>query len=224
MQGVSPLQAEFYVGNDLDAELALEGSPDSGGIKKAYELLKSAPDSLLREDWMGLFAARLRDWSQVDRWSRRVDALRRTNRSGRDTLLVRDLRAEARLFRSLAAQRRGELIVAVNEMRAALHDEPINSFWRTDMIMRWEIGHWLLAMGDLRGAERYLQSLNMTDWLKMPALVEYDLGRIAEQLGNREQARYHYARMVRWWEDADPELKPLWEEGRRALARVTAEQ
>jgi len=202
-------------------ELILGGSPDSAAGRRANEVLKSAPDSILLEDWMGLFAARLGDWSQVDRWSGRAAVLLRRAESGHDTLRIRMRRAEARLFRALAAQRRGDSAEALNEMRAAIQDYP-NS-WGTGRFMRLEVGRRLLAKGDLHGAARYLETLGGFSWILMPALTEYDLGRIYERLGDGEQAEYHYARMVRWWKDADQEFKPLWEEGRRALARVTGE-
>ena len=52
---------------------------------------------------------------------------------------------------------------------------------------------------------------------------EYYLGRIAEAGGDRAAAREHYARFVRWWRDCDPELKPMWEDGRQRLASVGGE-
>jgi serine/threonine protein kinase/tetratricopeptide (TPR) repeat protein len=219
--GMSPPQMELDLAY-WEEELILAGSPDSAAGRRASEVLKSIPDSIVIDrDWVGLFAAHLGDWSQVDRWSRRAAVLRRRAESGHDTLRIRMLRAEARLFRALAAQRRGDSAEALNEMRAAIQDYPNSR--NTDRFMRLEVGRRLLAIGDLHGAARYLGSLGGF-WMLLPALTEYDLGRIYERLGDREQAIHHYGRMVRWWKDADPELKPLWEEGRRALARVTAER
>ena len=52
---------------------------------------------------------------------------------------------------------------------------------------------------------------------------QFYLGRVYERQGNIERAKYHYARFVRWWEDCDPELRPWWERGRQALARLARE-
>ena len=221
--GESPSEMEVELAT-WELRLILAGSLDSAAGRKAYEVLKSN-STPLGEGWMGLFAAKLGDWEQVDRWGRRAEMHLRDAGSMRDTVRSRLYRGHARLFRALAAQRRGDSTAAVDEMRAAVRDWPVNGWgWGTDRFMRHEIGRMLIAAGDLPGAARYLESFAPFDWVEMPALVEYDLGRISERLGDREQARYHYSRMVRWWQDADPELKPLWEEGRRALARVTAEQ
>jgi tetratricopeptide (TPR) repeat protein len=204
-----------------EVQLFLSGSPDSAAARRTNEVLKGIPDSIFIEDWAGLFAARLGDWRQVDRWSHRAAVLLRKADSGHDTMRARMFRAEAGLFRALAAQRRGDSAEALGEMRAVIQEYP--NAWGTSF-MRLEVGHRLLAAGDLPSAARYLESIGGFSWMMMPALTEYDLGRIYERLGQREQARYHYGRMVRWWQDADPEFKPLWEEGRRALARVTGEQ
>ncbi len=66
---------------------------------------------------------------------------------------------------------------------------------------------------------------DQTNWQSISLITpaEFYLGRVAEARGDRDQARYHYDRFVRWWKDCDPELKPWWKEGRKALARVTWE-
>jgi hypothetical protein len=56
-----------------------------------------------------------------------------------------------------------------------------------------------------------------------PPLVELYRGQAAEGLGDRDAAREHYSRAVRWLRQADPELVPVREEGRAALARLTGE-
>ena len=39
--------------------------------------------------------------------------------------------------------------------------------------------------------------------------------------GDSEKAREHYRVFVEWWKDSDPELRPMLEEGRAALARLS---
>ncbi len=88
------------------------------------------------------------------------------------------------------------------------------------------LGKTYLAQGNLAEAERHmLVPQRWSSGVGTEGLVprEYYLGRIAEEKGNRAAAREHYARFVRWWRDCDPELKPMWEDGRRRLASVSGE-
>ena len=48
-------------------------------------------------------------------------------------------------------------------------------------------------------------------------------GKAAEGLNDPDGAKEHYARVVRWLGDCDPELVPLREQARDALARLSAE-
>ena len=105
----------------------------------------------------------------------------------------------------------------------------------TDSLRRWDpLAHYadfvmgvaFLERGDLAKAERHL--LIPQRWragFNASLLVprEYYLGRITEARGHRAEAREHYARFVRWWRDCDPELKPMWEDGRQRLAKLSGE-
>jgi tetratricopeptide (TPR) repeat protein len=94
-------------------------------------------------------------------------------------------------------------------------------------VVDYQLGKLLLAAGHPADAERYmLTSQRWRAGMETELLVprEYYLGQIAEARGNPSVAREHYARFVRWWRDADPELKPWWEDGRRGLARVSTDQ
>jgi hypothetical protein len=206
-----------------DLWLAFAGSPDTASGRRAYEFFRSRPDStVFFRDWMGLYAARAGEWSQVDRWIRRANAVVRSMEVQADTVRARAVRAEVRLLKAVVAEHRGDSTGVLKELEAARRDYPI--WWSSsDETARSEIARRLLSRGDLRGAQRYLQSLVAGERLMYP-LLEYQLGQVSEGLGDPEQAKYHYSQMVRWWQGADPEFKPLWEEGRRALARVTEEQ
>jgi len=88
------------------------------------------------------------------------------------------------------------------------------------------LGKAYLAAGDLAAAEWHMQvpqRWNSGFTVEVIAPREYYLGRIAEERGQRAEAREHYARFVRWWRDCDPELKPMWEDGRKRLASVSGE-
>ena len=79
------------------------------------------------------------------------------------------------------------------------------------------------SAGHLDPAARWLSGMSPGSGWPIEAPLEFWRGRIAEARGDRPEARLHYERFVRWWADADPELRPWWEEGRAALARVSAE-
>jgi tetratricopeptide (TPR) repeat protein len=88
------------------------------------------------------------------------------------------------------------------------------------------LGKAFLAAGDLASAERHMrapQRWNSGFVVEVIPPREYYLGRIAEERGDRAEAREHYTRFVRWWRDCDPELKPMWEDGRQRLAKVSGE-
>ncbi|MEE8550170.1 MAG: tetratricopeptide repeat protein, partial [Gemmatimonadota bacterium] len=89
-------------------------------------------------------------------------------------------------------------------------------------VLRFELGRLLLELGRAREAEPYFRSLEFISGFVGPQ-VEFYLGQVYEALDDPEEAKLHYARFVRRWEDCDPELRPLWERGRQALARLTGE-
>jgi serine/threonine-protein kinase len=83
-----------------------------------------------------------------------------------------------------------------------------------------EIGKLLVTGGDAGAAEPHLLAATGVPWLSV--LAEWHLGRAAEQRGDRAAALERYGRVVRWWRDCDPELRPWWDQMRQALARVEA--
>ena len=80
-----------------------------------------------------------------------------------------------------------------------------------------EIGRLLLSLGQPAKAEPHFVAAS-APWLKV--IVEWYLGRTAEQQGDRAQALERYRRVVRWWRGCDPELRPWWEQMRQAQERV----
>jgi hypothetical protein len=91
--------------------------------------------------------------------------------------------------------------------------------------LRLELARRLLDARDYRGAERYLRAFDVGSYniTVLRGQVELYLGRVAEGLGDREAAKARFGNVVRWWRQCDPELVPLREEAREALARLTAE-
>jgi hypothetical protein len=56
--------------------------------------------------------------------------------------------------------------------------------------------------------------------LSVEPLAQNQLGKVYEALGESGKARESYEYFVEYWQDADPELQPIVEEARRALARL----
>ena len=51
-----------------------------------------------------------------------------------------------------------------------------------------------------------------------------ECGRVNERLGNREKAVESYSFIAADWRNADPELQPLVQEAKEAVARLTGER
>jgi tetratricopeptide (TPR) repeat protein len=125
----------------------------------------------------------------------------------------------AQALRGYAALLRGDTVLAIGELEAALPSMP-SLYSGAHQLARFELGKVYLELGRSQDAERLFTSLTY-EHLFVGALVEYYLGRTYEELDDPEEAIFHYDRFVRWWRNCDPELRPLWGEGREALARLT---
>jgi hypothetical protein len=83
------------------------------------------------------------------------------------------------------------------------------------------MGRMLFEEGRLAESERYFRTFQPYDYF-YASLAELYLGRITEALGRAGEAAVHYDRFARWWELADPPLRPQLEEARAALGRLAA--
>ncbi len=86
-------------------------------------------------------------------------------------------------------------------------------------------GRRLLAAREYRGAIRYLDSFDNGSYNESVTLglIHLYRARAAEGLEDLEAAKTSYGNVVRWWKQCDPELVPIREQAREALARLTAE-
>ena len=126
-------------------------------------------------------------------------------------------------LREYAALARGDRS-RLSEFEAALYNLTPASYTKEQphVFLRYQVGRMLLDWGKLRDAERYFQSFDAYDYF-YTTQVNFLLGHIYEELGQTEEAIVHYDRFVTFWQDSDPQLRPWWEEGREALARLTGE-
>jgi tetratricopeptide (TPR) repeat protein len=81
----------------------------------------------------------------------------------------------------------------------------------------------LQDVGRVEEAERWYGSLSANPYeLVYRGPVHLHLAEMREQAGDREGAIEHYRAFIDLWKDADPELQPMVEEARAALARLGA--
>jgi DNA-binding SARP family transcriptional activator/TolB-like protein len=81
--------------------------------------------------------------------------------------------------------------------------------------LRWWLGQLLMEMGRPREALPYFEALTTT---ALP--IDYERGRIYEQLGEAEQAREAYALFLAPRQQADPMFQPMIQDAQAALHRL----
>lgn len=191
-----------------------DGYEDSLGASRAASVLASNPEWWARI-WAGAMAANEKRWADAEKEIQALEASARESQQKGDTVAVAHRKAWAQALRGFVALRRGQLQVAVREFEGVFQASGVDRYR-----LRYELGKLWLELGDLRKAERYFRSV---DRGAIGAPAQFYLGQIYEALGEVEQAKLHYARFVSWWEKCDPSLRPWWERGRQALARLTRE-
>jgi tetratricopeptide (TPR) repeat protein len=106
--------------------------------------------------------------------------------------------------------RQGRKEEALREFEHAL---PLSNGW----FILWNVGQLALELGQLDRAERAFRALWKHDGT--PAYLQ--LARILERTGRPAEAREAYQFVADAWRQADPELQPLVEEARQAVARLS---
>jgi eukaryotic-like serine/threonine-protein kinase len=222
LAGDSPAERVMY-SHGWSLYMGLAGSPDTLRSREAYEYFKHQPDSLAPVGEVGLYAALAGDWPQVARWIRVADSSARIITEPRDTLWSRAYAQVARLLRAFQAERQGDRRAVLREMER--RESLVFTVQRIlgEPVLRFQAARRLYASGQLVEARRYFESFDNSWAPVMYAVNQFYLGQIAEELGQPEVAKEHYARTVRWWKDCDPELRPLREQARDALIRLTGE-
>jgi class 3 adenylate cyclase/tetratricopeptide (TPR) repeat protein len=163
---------------------------------------------------LGALAAREQRWTEVEA---RLQALEDRLRAATSAQDSGDVAARAQALRGYAAAVRGERRAAIRSLEDALRSVNYGPTWGLLHVL---LGELWLAEGDFAQAQHYLESMEMREFRSQNAPIEFYLGQVYEGLGKFDEARLHYAQFVSWWEDCDPELRPMWEEGRQALDRL----
>ena len=143
-----------------------------------------------------------------------------------DSTYLPAVRNAVRLVRGEAAFRGGEYAAAV-EILAGLEWEMSPSAALVNFNLGVSRAQLVLAeaawrSGDEATSRRWLED-GLTSWqLDDFALREMRRGQVSEELGDHEQARIHYARVVEALEPADAELAPRRDEAQERLVALMA--
>jgi len=200
----------------------LQGYPHPGIERAAGALGASSKAGPWGQILFGLYAASRGQWED---FQRAVAGLEKV-RAGPEKECATGL---ARALRHFAAAKRagdpGRAEALFRQADAAVSTSACYSGARLILedLIRYQALLASFSAGHLDPAARWVSGMSPGSGWPTAAPLEFWHGRIAEARGDRPEARLHYERFVRWWADADPELRPWWEEGRAALARVTAE-
>jgi class 3 adenylate cyclase/tetratricopeptide (TPR) repeat protein/TolB-like protein len=194
----------------LQGALAADADPELK--KRAAEALDLNYDT--EHFLLGALAAREHRWEDVDQQLEELKATwNASSRVGPDGLWTA---AVAQALRGYSASVRGDRQAAIRAFTDALP----HLGGTLTILLRLELGKAWLGEGDFRRAEQYLRHVEFA----LPAVntpTEFYLGQAYEGLGNIPEAKLHYGRFVSWWKDCDPGLRPMWEQGRAALERLT---
>jgi len=207
----------------LDLLWFLSGAGDLEAARRADAVLAAQPFPSGRF-YRGAFAAYGERWEDAVAEIEALESGAREREAQGDSLAASDTRALAEALRGYLALRREDFAAARAHIEAAL---PALGDLMVHSLLQFELGSLLLEQGELEQAKRYFESLEFYNQFEGSIIhttpSEYYLGVIHEALGDIEQAKLHYARVVRWWEHADPEFSLLWVRAQEALERLTQE-
>jgi tetratricopeptide (TPR) repeat protein len=187
----------------LEGKLAADADPEL--IRRAVEVIAPEPGTY-EQFLIGALAVRDGRWADVESQIEVIASQAGKAESRPDSLWFEDW---ALALRGYWASERGDRKAAIRYLEEAW---PYADEW----VLRLELAKSLLGEGDFRHAALYLEN---SEFQVRPFTtpIELYLGQLYEGLGNIPEARLHYGRFVSWWKDCDPELRPMWEQGRAVL-------
>jgi tetratricopeptide (TPR) repeat protein len=161
-----------------------------------------------REAGVGFVAQQLRD---------EADSLEAAPESRVDSLYAQEGRWLADMLEARARWGAGDPQGALARLEALQREATGWGFMRAvNEIMRFYLADLHLELGNAEEAEVYYRSLVI---YPRAALA---LARLRDQAGDTEEAAAYYARVIEFWEDADPELQPFFEEARTRLQEIVS--
>jgi DNA-binding SARP family transcriptional activator/TolB-like protein len=210
-----------YAIPDQVIEAALAEEPTQDPVDDIDSLLANIPAIFER----GADAADRGAWSDHTRARDTLRALFTTSSPGdaRDTLWVQGL---VDALDGYAAWRRGDHKAALTLLRRAqvrtrggnpIDRDPL--FERNGVIRAW-LAKLLVEMGRPQEALLFYESLGPGWPTGQDPMIYFQLGRVRDQLGDWEGARYAYELAAVAWQDTDPELQRMVEETRQAIIRL----
>ncbi|HET6578542.1 MAG TPA: protein kinase [Gemmatimonadales bacterium] len=155
-------------------------------------------------------AAQLGHWSEYSTLVSRVREIAARELTAGDSTSARYWDWAVRVAEAHGLWRRGRKEEALRAFTSTLPDD---NGWFT----LWNVGQLSLELGRLDQAERAFRALWRQD--ETPAYLQ--LARILERTGRPAEAREAYQFVAYAWRHADPELQPLVDEARQAVARLS---
>jgi tetratricopeptide (TPR) repeat protein len=171
---------------------------------------------------LGLLAVPLGEPEAAARAAAQLEAL-----TGSDEITgpARSLAAAVRADLALASRRPADALTALADVRGAvpLSLSDVSPF--SEDYARYLRAEALLALGKDAEARRWLENGfgNTPDAMTFRVPVLLRLGDLYERAGERQKAIDAYARVVRLWSACEPPLRPVVEDARARLGRLTAE-
>ncbi len=156
--------------------------------------------------------------TDLGRWNDHASAIEELERrqervlAAADSAAAWEIEGRVKALNGYGLWRRGQPTAAL----LLLEDPLALNLW----LVRWWLGQLYIELDRFRNAEWVYRSYSYYNALSIEPLAQNQLGKVYEALGESGKARNSYEYFVKYWQDSDPELQPIVEEARQALARL----
>jgi tetratricopeptide (TPR) repeat protein len=211
---VPPSELEALRDTVLRWDATAPGSSDTTGLLRFNAELHP----YLRLYLLGLLNARIGDSAAALSYARELQNL--SPRSHAPSF-VDDLGRVVRMEVAWVAGRREDALSILEGAGfwSRLDLPPDNSPFLERSYERWARAELLHQLGRREEAARWYQP-NVDGFVYAGGPSALRLAQLYDQWAKPEQARGYYVRFLRWWQDCDPELRPLVEEARRRFSEL----
>ena len=203
--------------------LHLSGFSDTVRARRGAKVLAEVPTARASPTdlfWLGAMATEEGNRGEAEHWGNALASRAMGLRSEGETSAADYAEAYAAALSAFGDLLRADS-TSLSDFETALGKLPAADYTREQpqSYLRYRVGQVLFDRGELDAATRYFGSFHPYDFYTSPA--EYYLGRIGEAKAERDEAAAHYRRFLTWWRDADPELRPMWDDARNRLTSMT---